>query len=289
MRVEKIVDCRNALGEGPLWDVDEQRLYWVDSTGRALFSCDAAGGDTKEWSLPEPIGSLALRAGGGAVLALKTGFHLFDFASGETELVAATPSEHESVRLNDGKVDRQGRFVAGAIEDNLRKPLCTLYRLDTDFSLAELDREIICSNGPCFSPDGATLYFSDTPRRIIHAYDYDVRTGTASNRRTFRDTQDLPGAPDGCTVDAEGYVWSCAVLAGRLHRFAPDGALDRTVEVPVKTTTSIMLGGPDLDILYLTSAGKAVGGREPSEADAGALFAVHGLGIRGIVEPRFAG
>ena len=182
--------------------------------------------------------------------------------------------------------NRQGRFIAGSLDNELRQPAGTLYRLDPDFSLNVLDREIICSNGPCFSPDGKTLYFSDTPRQIIYAYDYDHATGEASNRRTFVDTRKLAGAPDGCTVDAEGFVWSSAVISGGLHRYAPDGTLDRRVEVPVKSVTSVIFGGPDLEILYVTSAARTVGGYKPTEPDAGAVFAIHGLGVKGM--PRAA-
>ena len=155
----------------------------------------------------------------------------------------------------------------------------------------KLDEGIVCSNGPCWSPDGRTFYFADTLRAEIWAYDYDVVTGTASNRRVFCSFPrcGLKGLPDGATVDAEGFVWSVNVYEGKLARFSPDGTLDRIIGLPVESTTSLSFGGPGLDIAYVTSMARAVNGVKPKEREAGGLFAVHGLGVRGLPEPRFAG
>jgi sugar lactone lactonase YvrE len=170
-------------------------------------------------------------------------------------------------------------------------PVCSLYRLDPGGQVHELDRNIICSNGPCWSLDGRTLYFADTTRKLIYAYDYDTATGDVANRRVFVDFAALgfPGYPDGATVDAEGGIWSCEVYRGRLLRFLPDGRLDRVIGLPIESATSLMFGGPDLDIAYVTSMARPIAGVPPRENEAGMLFAVHGLGARGVPEPRFAG
>jgi L-arabinonolactonase len=172
-----------------------------------------------------------------------------------------------------------------------RDPLCTLHRLDPDGQITQLDDGIVCSNGPCWSLDGRTLYFADTSKRLIYAYDYDPETGGVARRRVFVDFAALgfPGYPDGATVDAEDCLWSCEVYRGRLLRFRPDGSLDRVVGLPIESATSIMFGGPDLDIAYVTSMARPVGGVLPRENEAGMLFAVHGLGVKGVPEPRFAG
>ncbi len=289
LRIDLIVDARAALGEGPLWDVEEQRLYWIDSLGPAVHVCDARGGSRRTLLLPEPVGSLALRQGGGAVVSLKSGFHFLDLDGGEVTRIVDPDPGKPRIRMNDGKVDRQGRFVAGYMDTEERDPLCRLFSLAPDLKVQRLDEDIVCSNGPCWSPDGRTFYFADTSRKVIYAYDYDGETGRASKRRLFASFDKLRGYPDGATVDAEGFLWSVEVYSGRLVRFAPDGSIDRLVGLPVASTTSISFGGPDLDIAFVTSMARPIGGVAPKEREAGGLFAVHGLGVRGLPEPRFGG
>ncbi len=288
LRIELMGDQRDALGEGPLWDVEEERLYWIDSYGPAVFSCRADGGDRRRWAVPEPIGSLALRRGGGAVVALRSGFHLLDFETGEVTLIAATHPGELRPRLNDGKVDRQGRFLAGSMDFEERDGVGALFRLDPDLSVHVLDTGIVCSNGPCFSPDGGrstspTRAGGDLRLRLRHGH------GSVRSRRVFASFERERGLPDGATVDAEGYVWSCEVYSGRLIRFDPSGVVDRVVGLPVQSTTSLTFGGPNLDIAYVTSMARPHQGAHHREREAGGLFAIHGLGVRGLPEPRFNG
>lgn len=291
LRIELLIDGRAELGEGPLWDVAEQRLYWIDSLGAKVHSCDASGGAQRAWNVPEHIGSLALRENGGAVLSLRDGFYTLDFTTGSARKLVDPDPGKPRIRMNDGKVDRQGRFVAGYMDYEERDPICSLFRLDANGSVHRLEQGIVCSNGPSWSPDGRIFYFADTHTRDIWAYDYDPATGAATNRRTFCSfpTSGLKGLPDGATVDAEGFVWSVSVYEGKLARFAPDGRLDRVVGLPVESTTSLSFGGPNLDIAYVTSMARIVKGVAPKEREAGGLFAVHGLGVRGLPEPRFKG
>ena len=290
LRIEVVNPECDQLGEGPLWDVAEQALYWIDSYGPAVYRIDSHGRRTS-WALPEHVGSIALREQGGIICSLRSGFHTLDVETGEVTLVAQAAPENPRTRINDGKVDRQGRFVAGAMDYEERDPLCALYRLDPDLSVTQLDDGIICSNGPCWSLDGTTLYFADTTKRLIYAYDYNPRDGAVFNKRIFADfaVHGLLGYPDGATVDAEGCLWSCEVYRGRLVRFRPDGTLDRVVGLPVDSATSLIFGGPNLDIAYVTSMARPIGGKPPREKEAGMLFAVYGLGVKGLPEPRFAG
>lgn len=289
LRIEVLIDDKDSLGEGPLWDVDEQRLYWIDSYGPKVHCCDAEGGARKSWDLPEEIGSMALRRSGGAVLSLRSGFHFLDFDSGAVERINETQPGELRPRLNDGKVDRQGRFVAGSMDFEERDGVGKLFRLDPDLSLHVLDTDIVCSNGPCWSPDGRTFYFADTSRRVIYAYAYDPDTGNVLSRRVFTTFDRLRGFPDGATVDEEGYVWSVEVYSGRLIRFDPNGVIDRIVGLPVQSTTSMIFGGADLDVVYVTSMARPMDNKYHPEREAGCLFAIHGLGVRGLPEPRFAG
>jgi sugar lactone lactonase YvrE len=291
LRIEILIDARDDLGEGPLWDVAEQRLYWIDSLGAMVHSCDALGGAARSWKVPEHIGSMALREQSGAIVSLRDGFYTLDFGTGAAHKVADPAPNNPRIRLNDGKVDRQGRFVAGHMDYEESDPLCSVFRLDPGFATTELDRGIVCSNGPCWSPDGKTFYFADTYTRDIWAYDYEPATGAAANRRTFASFPacGLKGLPDGATVDAEGFVWSVSVYEGKLVCFAPNGKLDRIVGLPVESTTSLTFGGPNLDTAYVTSMARTVKGVAPREREAGALFAIYGLGVRGLPEPRFKG
>ncbi len=289
LRIEVFSDRKDSLGEGPLWDVAEQRLYWIDSYGCFVHRADLKGGDRKSWKVPEPIGSMALREKGGAVLSLRSGFHFLDFDSGAVTRICETQPGELRPRLNDGKVDRQGRFVAGSMDYAEDEPVGKLFRLDPDLKVTTLDQGIICSNGPCWSPDGKTFYFADSYKRAIFAYDYDIGTGNVLSKRVFGSFEGLQGYPDGATVDEEGFVWSVEVYGGRLIRFNPEGVIDRIVGLPVFSTTSIIFGGPNLDIVFVTSMARPFKGRYPREREAGMLFAVHGLGVRGLPEPRFKG
>src|SRR5258708_4697785 len=275
MKIECVLQCANHLGEGPVWDIEEGRLYWVDGTGRragkpSIWRLDPRSGKTENWSIKRDVGALALRKKGGAVLALDDGFHFFDFQSGKLETVSLVDTEHSRTRLNDGKCDRRGRFFADGI---------------------------ICSNGPCWSPDDKTFYFADTFQGEIWAYDYDLATGTPANKRLFASFKKDAGVADGSTVDAEGCVWNAQLISGDLVRYAPDGSVERRIGMPVRNITSVVFGGDELDEIYVTSMARvkppAVHGRFAKEAKpqflAGSLFRITGLGIRGVPEPRFAG
>jgi L-arabinonolactonase len=196
LRIELLIDAHAELGEGPLWDVAEQRLFWIDSLGARVHSCDARGGAPRSWDVPEHIGSLALRQTGGAIVSLRDGFYALDFASGSCRKLVDPDPGKPRIRMNDGKVDRQGRFVAGYMDYEERDPICGLFRLDPGGSVSKIDDGIVCSNGPCWSPDGRSFYFADTYTRDIWAYDYDTETGgrpTAASSAPFP-----PRASRGC-------------------------------------------------------------------------------------------
>jgi sugar lactone lactonase YvrE len=291
MEIKVLVDCKTILGEGPLWDVEEQRLYWIDSFGNKVFRCTPDGREVRAWEVPEKIGSMALRKKGGAIVSLKNGFHFLDLDTGDCTLIVDPEPDKPTTRLNDGKVDKRGRFVAGSMDTMEEGPNGALYRLDPDLSLHKLDEKIIVSNGPCWSPDGKIFYFADSWSGEIWAYDYDLNSGKVSNKRTFTKIDTATGgAADGSTVDAEGCLWNAQVYDGKLIRYAPDGSFDRVIEMPVKKVTSVMFGGPKLDVLYVTSMARPPLPRFPGDGQLrGSLFAIRGLGIRGVPEPRFAG
>ena len=289
MRIEVLVDVKTHLGEGPLWDVESQRLYWIDSTSGNVFRATHTGSEVRAWDMPDMIGSLAIRKDGdGAVVSLRNGFHFLDFATGEVQLIVDPEPDKSDNRLNDGKVDKRGRFIAGSMDTKEAGKNASLYRLDPDLTVHKLDGDIIVSNGPCWSPDGSIFYFTDSWSREIWAYDYDLETGNVSNRRTFATLETNTGAADGSTVDAEGCVWNAQVYDGKLVRYSPDGHVDRVIEMPVKKVSSVMFGGPNLDVLYVTSMAKRHLPTNPHDGvERGSLFAIYDLGIKGVPETRF--
>ncbi|MCJ2373397.1 SMP-30/gluconolactonase/LRE family protein [Pseudomonas sp. RGM 3321] len=291
MRIEIVVDVKTTLGEGPVWDVEQQRLYWIDSFDGRVLRCTDDGRELRAWDVGQKIGSMALRRNGDAALvALQTGIYNLDLPTGDLELIVDPEPGLPDNRLNDGKVDRQGRFIVGSMDTREDQASAKLYRLDPDLSLHTLDEGIIVSNGPCWSPGGETFYFADTWSGDIWAYDYDNASGAVANRRTFAKVEtSAGGAADGCTVDAEGCLWQALVYAGKLVRYTPDGQVDRIIDMPVKKVTSLTFGGPNLDTLYVTSMAKPPLPRFPEDGQQrGALFAITGLGVQGIAERRFA-
>ncbi len=290
MRIEVLLDVKTTLGEGPLWDADQQRLYWIDSFDGRVFRCTTDGRELRSWDVPQKIGSIALRKdGGGAILCLQRGFHTLDFETGDVELIYDPEPDLPRNRLNDGKVDRRGRFFAGSMDTLEETGSAALYRLDPDFSVTKIEGGIICSNGPCFSPDDKIFYFADSWSGEIWAYDYDLDTGAVSNKRTFcKIDRSRGGAADGSTVDAEGCLWNAQVYDGKIIRYRPDGKVERVMDMPVKKVTSVMFGGPNLDVLFVTSMAKPPLPRFPGDGVLrGSLFAIYDLGIRGVPEPRF--
>jgi len=302
IKIECVLQCDNLLGEGPVWDEREGRLYWVDGTGRrvgkpSLWRMDPKKGKVENWSLEHDVGALALRERGGSVLALDDGFYFFDFDTSRLELIQLVDAEQPRTRLNDGKCDRRGRFFAGGMDDREELKHCGLWRLDPDLSVTRVDEGIICANGPCWSPDNKTFYLADTFQGEYWSYDYDIESGNLSNKRLFASFEEDAGVADGSTIDEEGFVWNAQLIAGDLVRYAPDGTVDRRIGMPVRNITSVMFGGDKLDELYVTSMARvkhpAVHDHFTKEAKAqylaGSLFRISGLGVRGLPEPRFAG
>jgi sugar lactone lactonase YvrE len=302
IKIECILQCENHLGEGPVWDVEDGCLYWVDGTGQrvgkpAIWRLDPRTGKVENWSLDHDIGALGLRRSGGAVLALDDGFYFFDFECSKLELIQLVDADQPRTRLNDGKCDRYGRFFAGGMDDKEELSICGLWRLDPDLCVTKVEDGIICSNGPCWSPDDRTFYFADTFQGEFWAYDYDITVGTLLNKRLFASFKNDPGVADGSTIDEEGYLWNAQLIAGDLVRYAPDGSIERRIGMPVRNITSVIFGGDNLDEIYVTSMARvkhpAVHDRFVKEQKpqflAGSLFRITGLGIRGLPEPRFTG
>jgi L-arabinonolactonase len=289
MKVTQLDAPRCRGGEQPLWDAADQALYYIDNFGQTIHRWDPESGEARSWETPSVVTSLALRRSGGAVVTMRIGIHLLDFATGEFEPVHPFP-EPPPLVYNDAKADSRGRWLIGGSTAQTHDPQPDggLYRLDPDRSLAKLDSGIHFSNSPCFSPDEETFYFSDSWINHCYAYDYDIETGAVANRRLFADTTDLGGVPDGATVDAQGLVWIAIYGGGKIAAFTPGGKVERVIDMPVQLVSSVSFGGPNLDRLYATSIAEGIHGETPDQG-AGSIFVVDGLGAKGIAERRYGG
>lgn len=286
-QVEVAVRGADQLGECPLWDEREAMLWWVDARFPAVKRLDPATGAVMMLVLPEIVGSLALRDAGGMLAATKSGIHLLDPASGALEAKVNPETHLPDNRFNDGRCDRAGRFWAGTMSHVNRDPTGSLYRFDADFACTKLRNAIIIPNSLAFSPDGRTMYFADTNRHTIWAYDYDPASGAATRERVFADTG--AGRPDGSCVDAEGCLWNADYGASRVVRYTPAGEVDRTYALPVTNVTCCCFGGEDLGTLYITTATQRLSPEELARQPlAGSLFALR-PGVQGLPESRFAG
>ena len=287
--VEVAAGGNAVLGESPVWSPDEAALYWVDINNPTVHRLDPATGERARWFVETEIGSIGLAGPGRLVAGLRTGLHFVDLETGGIEKICDPEGEgrFNENRMNDGKVDRAGRYWVGTMNDPGHKPQGTLWRIGADGDAESTMGEIRIPNALCWSPDSATMYFTDSYSHQIWAFDFDLEAGAFENRRVFAAIPEDEGVPDGATVDAEGFVWCAHMFGGRVSRFAPDGSVERTIALPVPQVTSCAFGGPELATLYVTTASLRMDRAALAEQPlAGALFAAD-PGVRGLPEPVF--
>lgn len=289
--IECVLPWEATVGESPVWHPAEQRLYWIDIQGKQIHRFDPATRLNETFQLPEIVTCIALRAQGGLVLTLKKDFAFFDPATGQLEKISSVEQGLPDNRFNDGKCDPQGRFWAGTMDaKDWKKPSGSLFRMDVDHSVRLMQPQVVCSNGSGWSPDGRTMYHTETFRYAVFAYDFEPLSGAISNRRTFAEIdRNSGGFPDGMTVDADGFVWSNLVGLGRIVRYDPDGKVERIVQLPVPRATDCTFGGPSLNTLYITSARETMTPEQLKSAPlSGSLFAID-AGVSGLPSTAFAG
>lgn len=273
------------IGESPVWDAARARLWWVDIVGRRICGAQADGSAFSDWHYDQPVGSIGLSADGGLVAALADGFYAIDGATGASSPIALPPGIAAPVRFNDGKTDRDGRFLAATMtERDMTARNGTLWRLDADGGVERIEQDFVLGNALCFSPDGRTLYFADSVDGTIRRYDYDRATGAVSNRSTLVDCRPHGSGPDGATVDAQGRLWVALVRAQKIGCFAPDGTLVRLLDVPLPFPSCVAFGGPALDTLYVTGISDSGWSLKADGPAAGRILAITGLDAAGIAE-----
>lgn len=288
--LEVMGEERALLGEGPVWSARDHALYWVDILAPAIHRFDPRDRSTSVTRLGA-MSSLALpRMGGGLLLATPAGLMTYDPDRKHMSPFAHPEADRPANRYNDGKCDRLGRLWIGSMDMGTAANRGSLFRVDADGSWKRMDAGFTVPNGLDWSPDSRILYFTDTFRRTIYAYDFDLRAGTIANRRTLVEFGEAQGKPDGLAVDEEGCLWVAMWDAWHVVRISPDGReLDR-VPMPVPRPTSCCFGGENLDTLYITSASVRLSEAELAQAPlSGSLFALKLTGVRGLPQTAFAG
>lgn len=287
MSAELVVDARAELGEGPVWDDRRERLLWVDILAGHVHTTDPATGADEVLEVGSEVGTIALRAGEGLVLALRDGFALLE-PDGELRTVAEVEADKPGNRFNDGACDRAGRLWAGTMAFDETPGAGALYRLDPDLSVTKILDEVTISNGIGWSPDDRSMYYVDSPMMGIDVFDYDLAAGTPTNRRRLANTPPELGVPDGLTMDAEGCLWVAFYGGGCVHRYTPDGRLDRELPVPASNVTKPAFGGATHSELFVTTAAKGLSDdQRAAEPSAGGLFRLR-PGVAGRPADRFA-
>ncbi|MEB0011091.1 SMP-30/gluconolactonase/LRE family protein [Glaciimonas sp. Gout2] len=296
--VKLLVDGKHLLGEGVLWCERSGRLLWTDILASRLWCHTLANGETQSWAMPEMLATFALTLDDDRLLlGLASQLAWFHFSSGKVTPIVAVESDLLTTRINDGRCDRQGRFVFGTKSDaSDRAPNCSFYRLNTDLTLERLPLSpVVISNSICFSPDSATMYYCDTISNTIRCCDYESLDKTVpvqafNNDRLFADLHDQPGSPDGSTIDSQGCLWNAQWGGYRVVRFTPDGQIDRIIAIPVSQPSCVAFGGPGLSTLFVTTAREDLSEQTlQSEPQAGGVFNISLEDVRGLPEGRFKG
>ena len=303
IEIECLWECHDGLGESPLWSPEESSLYWSDHAGPSMESArqrrpsikrlNVVTGQRDVWPMPEQVGSFGFRKTGGLIAGMNSGFCSIDLETDRIEQIIDPEGDKPHSRLNDGKVDRRGRYWCGSMDSQLQDKGSYLYRLDPDMTCRKCaeDFSFVCSNGIAFSPDDTRMYFGDTKGSMIFVFDFDIDEGRINNRRPLFSLEDRkPGIIDGATVDAEGYYWFALNMGGKILRLDPQGGLDREIDLPIPSPTCVTFGGDNYETLYVTSQQAFVTPEQlANHPQPGSVFAIHGLGVQGLPEPMFGG
>lgn len=295
--VELVLDAKAALAECPLWSTAEQKLYWVDISGRTINRFDPVTASNEHWDMPCEPGCIALAASGGLVAALRDGFYRFHAEPFSLEKIADAPYDTSSMRFNDGRCDAAGRFWAGAMFEPRTQESAAVYCLEHGGSRLGWGPDqrygVKVSNGMAFGADGRSVYQSDTPNHTIYRFEFDAVSGSVGKRTEFarrpenRTSPEYQGRPDGAAIDSEGNYWSAQYEGGRVLRFSPNGEVTGVVRVPSRRVTMIAFGGRDLRTMFITTAREGASPEElTNHPSAGGIYAC-AAPVAGRAEPAY--
>jgi sugar lactone lactonase YvrE len=281
----------NTLGESPIWSVRDNALYWVDIAQGHIHRLGQSG-DHRAWNVGGRVGAVGLRSDGGLIATMPDGIYTIGPQELEHEsptlVPVARPELADGVRLKEGKVDPAGRYWCGSTGRTREERAGGLFRLGPDGELHKVDDGFMLVNGIAFHQDGRTMMMADSPDDIVYRYELERSTGKILSRRPFFSTADFPGVVDGATFDSDGGFWCAMIYDGAVGRIDADGRLDRLIRLPVQSPTMCAFGGPNLDLLYVTTSTTHMSEAERlTQPLAGQLLVVDGLGARGLPEPVF--
>lgn len=286
MRVDCVWNGGAELGESPVWVASYEKLYWVDIEKAQLFEYQPKGGRVRTWQYPSRLTSIAPRESGQFIGTFADGFAFLDLSTNKVNRLLMPEKDRPTNRFNDGKLDPDGNFWAGTMDEKGVEPTGALYRLDSQLRCRRVDEGYVISNGPAFSRNGHSLYVADSAVRTVFRIRLD-QVGNIREKKVFVKFTKEMGHPDGMTVDAEDCLWVCHWGGGRVTRFSRKGEPMSTVPLPVSNVTSCCFGGADLNVLYITSARQGLSpgalGKQPL---AGGLFACV-PGVKGLRSPLF--
>ena len=293
MRLIKTLSVANELGEGVIWDHQNQKLWWTDIQGSALYRYDPESEELEQWQTPERLACFAAREGKAEhelVCAFESGFAFYSPVSETLEWIKKLESNNPGTRFNDGRTDRQGRFWAGTmIEDQDNASYKgSLYCLNTDLIITKTIGDLSIPNSLCWSPYGKTMYHTDTPTLEINQYDFDIDTGRFGQAKTFVKTKH--GCyPDGSIVDSQGGLWNAQWGSSKVVRYTESGTQDLVVDVPATQPSCVAFGGKHLNLLFVTSAWQGMSPEaRAADPQAGNLF-IYQTSFKGLIERGFAG
>ncbi len=273
-KIDLLIDSRAIVAEGPSWDMERKLLYWVDVDGKKIHVYDPSKNEDKAIDTGQYVGAIVPKKSGGVVLAMHHGIYFFDFEEKKFTFICDPESDKSDNRFNDGKCDAAGRFWAGTMSLEEKAPLGALYRMNPDRSVTKVLDNVTVSNGITWSPDSSIMYYIDTPTKSVAAFDYDLTTGSISNKRIIVRIPDGQGVPDGMTSDLEGMIWVAHWGGWRISRWDPsNGKLIEVINIPVEKVTSCVFGGEDLDELYITTSSRGLSkDKLKSQPHAGGVF-----------------
>lgn len=284
--VEVALHLRASHGEGPLWDGETARLWWIDISGQRVHCFDPASGNDCAWPVNGQPGGVVIDSQGHPVVAMPDGLCLLDRASGSTALRVPIERDRPENRANDAKVDGRGRVWVGSMAFDKRPGNAALHRVEGE-EVTRVVEGLTIANGPAFDEAAGRLYLADTAIGALDLFDLDPDTGEISGRWRFHDFSEAGVWPDGMTVDDEGMLWIALGRAGAVHRYQPDGKLSGVVELPTSNPTSVAFGGPDGGDLYITTSWFDLEIDErPNQPLAGAIFRCR-PGVTGRPSPRY--
>jgi sugar lactone lactonase YvrE len=288
--VELVLEAQARLGEGAIWDAQQQLLYWVNILENKVYIYDPASRQNRSIDVGQYVGTVVPRQSGGLMLALHHGFASLDLETEQVTIIADPEAHLPDNRFNDGKCDPAGRFWAGTMPIDGASRSGSLYRLDPDHSVHRMVSGVTISNGLVWTADRRTMYYIDTPNRTVDAFAYDLDSGAISQRRVAVTIPEGSGGPDGMAIDSEDMIWVAHWGGSRVTRWNPvSGELLQTIEVPALQVTSCAFGGPELNELYITSARNNLNPATLAKYPlSGGLFRVK-LPVTGVAANAFAG